>query len=296
MAGLAADLQNLAMSRRRFPDWMAERLCGFEGEMFGDDGQPFPLDAGTIDRVFHTEGPFRRLGRWLGVVPEPPRHRMQRLILRRLKFLYLALCVEYCVVNPARRQESVTFFDLPEGIDVPAGGAVHYLRIDARAERPAPCENLAAFHRLLNDWFSARAFRRGWRRHAGRLQRDAGWKSVAKSDIDSPCRALQSPALIALAREKASRKEVDFRCGFGRDEGDGAKSMGEGRERQGDLSRPFTPPGRDAPDRHFAPARESGVFGKNRCRTIRLRRPRHASAPKKSPHPPRLNHYDAAFR
>jgi hypothetical protein len=166
MLALATDMQKLKLSRRQIPDWMADRLYGFEGEILDEDGQPFELDDEAIDLAFNNDGSFRWLSDFFRVTKEPPRQRAQRRIYQRLKLIYLALCIEYCVENAERRQESVTFFTLPEGVELRFGGEHKYLRIEPFGEPPVAGGNLTLFRSFLRGWFSPRAFWRARQRQA----------------------------------------------------------------------------------------------------------------------------------
>jgi hypothetical protein len=171
MLALATDMQKLNLSRRQIPDWMADRLYGFEGEILDEDGRPFELDDEAIDLAFNNDGSFRWLSDFFRVTKEPPRQRAQRRILQRLRLIYLALCIEYCVENAERRQDSVMFFHLPEGVELRFGGEHHYLRLEPFGEPPSAGGNLPLFRRLVRGWFSARAFRRARQRHGGHAAR-----------------------------------------------------------------------------------------------------------------------------
>lgn len=171
MLALATDMQKLNLSRRQVPDWMADRIYGFDGEILDEDGQPFELDDEAIDLAFNNDGSFRWLSDFFRVTKEPPRQRAQRRIHQRLRLIYLALCIEYCIENAARRQDSVTFFDLPEGVELRFGGEHKYIRVELVGNPPAASGNLARFRHFLRGWFSARAFKRARNRRIGRAAR-----------------------------------------------------------------------------------------------------------------------------
>ncbi|HST36731.1 MAG TPA: hypothetical protein VLK25_08905 [Allosphingosinicella sp.] len=147
---------------------MADRIYGFEGEILDEDGRVFELDDEAIDHAFNNDGSFRWLSDFFRVTKEPPRQRAQRRVLQRLKLIYLALCIEYCVENTERRRESVTFFELPEGVELRYAGEHQYLRIDLFGDRPMADGNLTLFRRFLRGWFPASAFRRARQRHKSR--------------------------------------------------------------------------------------------------------------------------------
>jgi hypothetical protein len=171
MLALATDMQKLNLSRRQIPDWMADRIYGFEGEILDEDGRPFELDDEAIDLAFNNDGSFRWLSDFFRVTKEPPRQRAQRRIHQRLKLIYLALCIEYCVENAARRQDSVTFFRLPQGVELRFAGDHHFIRLEPVGDRPFASGNLALFRRFLRGSLSARAFRRARDKHIGRAAR-----------------------------------------------------------------------------------------------------------------------------
>jgi hypothetical protein len=140
MLALATDMQKLNLSRRQIPDWMADRIYGFEGEILDEDGRPFELDDEAIDLAFNNDGSFRWLSDFFRVTKEPPRQRAQRRVVQRLKLIYLALCIEYCVVNAERRSESMTFSELPDGVETHTTTVIaailrYYLRIELRRAR-----------------------------------------------------------------------------------------------------------------------------------------------------------------
>jgi len=142
MLALATDMQKLNLSRRQIPDWMADRIYGFEGEILDEDGRAFELDDEAIDLAFNNDGSFRWLSDFFRVTKEPPRQRAQRRVLQRLKLIYVALCIEYCVVNAKRRSESMTFAELPEGVETHTTTAIvailrYYLRLEFRRIRSA---------------------------------------------------------------------------------------------------------------------------------------------------------------
>jgi hypothetical protein len=171
MLALATDMQKLNLSRRQIPDWMADRIYGFEGEILDENDQPFELDDEAIDLAFNNDGSFRWLSDFFRVTKEPPRQRAQRRIHERLKLIYLALCIEYCVEKPEKRPDSVTFFELPEGVEIRYAGEHHFILLALAGEPPAASGNLALFRHLLRGWLSARAFRRARQRHIGRAAR-----------------------------------------------------------------------------------------------------------------------------
>lgn len=115
---LSADMQRLDLSRRQVADWMADRIFAFEGNILNEDGSPFEVGDEAIDEAFNNDGSFRWLSDFLRATKERPRQRAQRRIHQRLKLIYIALCIEYCVVNAALRAESRTFFKLPEGVQI----------------------------------------------------------------------------------------------------------------------------------------------------------------------------------
>jgi len=171
MLALATDMQRLNLSRRQIPDWMADRIYGFDGEILDEDGQPFELDDEAIDLAFNNDGSFRWLSDFFRVTKEPPRQRAQRRIHQRLRLIYLALCIEYCVENAERRRDSVTFFELPKGVELRFAGEHQFILLHLSGEPPAASGNLARFRHFLRGWFSARAFKRARNRRIGRAAR-----------------------------------------------------------------------------------------------------------------------------
>ncbi len=169
MLALATDMQKLNLSRRQIPDWMADRIYSYEGDIVDEDGQPVEVDDEAIDRAFNNDGSFRWLSDFFRVTREPPKQRAQRRIQQRLKLIYIALFIEYCVVNKERRKDSVTFYYMPDEWDLNVMGSFTYRRPPKIC--PPITGNLGQFQRFLQAWFSARAFRRAFRRHADRGRR-----------------------------------------------------------------------------------------------------------------------------
>ncbi len=109
MSAMAADLDRLKKPRREVPNWMAERLCQFQGEILEASGEPLLANADTIDEAFGDDDDFRWVSDFIEFAKKPPRQRAQRRVHLRLKLLYVALYIEFCILKPRMRIASALF-------------------------------------------------------------------------------------------------------------------------------------------------------------------------------------------
>ena len=83
------------LSRRDFPNWLADTIYGFEGQVFGPDGEAFDMPDTLIDDAFNDDGSFRWLSDFLKLKDRLPKQRPQHRILPRLRLIELALKIDH---------------------------------------------------------------------------------------------------------------------------------------------------------------------------------------------------------
>lgn len=86
----AALKDGLRLSRRDFPDWIADAIFGYEGQILWRHGGPFLVRDTAIDDAFNNDGSFRWLSGFLDFADVPPRQRPQYRVLARLRLIDLA--------------------------------------------------------------------------------------------------------------------------------------------------------------------------------------------------------------
>jgi len=87
---LAMATRALELPRRAIPDWIADQVYGFEGEILWPDGAPFVVTDTAIDEAFNDDGSFRWLSDFLRFADTEPRQRPQARVLDRLRLIDLA--------------------------------------------------------------------------------------------------------------------------------------------------------------------------------------------------------------
>jgi len=92
---LAVASRALGLSRREFPNWMADVIFGFEGEIDWPNGDVFDVEDEDIDAAFNDDGSFRWLSDFLAFADLEPRQRPQWRILERLRLIDLAFRIAY---------------------------------------------------------------------------------------------------------------------------------------------------------------------------------------------------------
>ncbi|MBI1265695.1 MAG: hypothetical protein GC187_13310 [Alphaproteobacteria bacterium] len=91
---LAMAIGGLGKSRRDIPNWMADAIYGFDGDIRTADGRSVCLCGVDIDAAFNDDGSFRWLSDFLKFASRPPRQAAQRRVLVRLRLLLLALLID----------------------------------------------------------------------------------------------------------------------------------------------------------------------------------------------------------
>lgn len=92
---LAMATRALELPRRAIPDWIADRVFGFDGAVVWPDGEPFAISDTAIDEAFNDDGSFRWLSDFLRFAEEAPRQRPQARVLDRLRLLDLAFRIAH---------------------------------------------------------------------------------------------------------------------------------------------------------------------------------------------------------
>lgn len=91
LAIASAALKNeLELSRREIPDWMAGAIFHYEGRILWTHDGPFLVRDTAIDDAFNNDGSFRWLTDFLGFAERMPRQRPQYRVLTRLRLIDLA--------------------------------------------------------------------------------------------------------------------------------------------------------------------------------------------------------------
>lgn len=80
----------LNLSRREIPDWIADTIYGFDGEIVWAHGGPFIVSDTAIDDAFGNDGSFRWLSGFVRFAEEPPRQAPQYRVITRLRLIELA--------------------------------------------------------------------------------------------------------------------------------------------------------------------------------------------------------------
>ncbi len=92
---LAIASRALGLSRREFPNTMADVIFGFEGEVSWPNGDVFVVEDEDIDAAFNDDGSFRWLSDFLAFADLAPRQRPQARILERLRLIDLMFRIAY---------------------------------------------------------------------------------------------------------------------------------------------------------------------------------------------------------
>jgi len=92
---LAMATSALGRSRREVPNWMADTIFGFEGQMLWPDGTAFIVADDAIDLAFNDDGSFRWLSDFLRFAAAPPKQRPQERLITRLRLIDLAFRIAY---------------------------------------------------------------------------------------------------------------------------------------------------------------------------------------------------------
>lgn len=80
----------LKLSRREIPDWIADTIYAWRGEIVWPDGRPFDVSDTDIDDAFRNDGSFRWLSGFVRFADTVPRQAPQSRIVDRLRLIDLA--------------------------------------------------------------------------------------------------------------------------------------------------------------------------------------------------------------
>lgn len=87
---LAMATSALGLSRREVPNWMADVIFGFEGQILWPDGTAFVVGDEEIDLAFNDDRSFRWLSDFLRFAAEPPKQKPQERLIARLRLIDLS--------------------------------------------------------------------------------------------------------------------------------------------------------------------------------------------------------------
>jgi hypothetical protein len=90
---LAIAIKSLGLPRREIPNWMADAIYQFEGEIRFPNGVRACQCKIDIDAAFNDDGSFRWLSDFLRFATRQPRQAAQKRTLDRLRLLLLALMI-----------------------------------------------------------------------------------------------------------------------------------------------------------------------------------------------------------
>ena len=87
---LAMATASIGLSRREIPNWLADTIFGFDGEILDERGVAVTIGDEDIDDAFGDDGSFRWLSDFVRFAERPPRQRPQFRVLARLRLIDLA--------------------------------------------------------------------------------------------------------------------------------------------------------------------------------------------------------------
>ena len=90
----AALMAEAEVSRREFPNWMADVILSYEGKVMWPHGGPFTVRDTAIDDAFNNDGSFRWLSGFINFAEAAPRQNPQYRILTRLRLIDLAFKID----------------------------------------------------------------------------------------------------------------------------------------------------------------------------------------------------------
>lgn len=83
-------MEELELSRRTFPDWLADVIYLYEGPVVLRGGNAFRVTDSAIDDAFGDDGSFRWLSDFVRFADTPPRQAPQWRVIERLRLIDLA--------------------------------------------------------------------------------------------------------------------------------------------------------------------------------------------------------------
>ena len=90
----AALMDEDAVSRREFPNWVADAIFNFDGPILWPHGGAFIVRDTAIDDAFNNDGSFRWLSGFIRFAEDPPRQAPQYRVLARLRLIDLAFKID----------------------------------------------------------------------------------------------------------------------------------------------------------------------------------------------------------
>jgi hypothetical protein len=90
---LALATRELGLSRREIPNWIADVILNFKGDILTSGGAPF--EPCEVDEAFGDDGSFRWLSDFLRFAEVPSKQCPQKRILPRLRLIDLAFRIAY---------------------------------------------------------------------------------------------------------------------------------------------------------------------------------------------------------
>nr|WP_313665896.1 hypothetical protein [Brucella intermedia] len=90
---IATLLAKLNIPRRSVPNWIADTIYDFEGEITDSDGSRFRLYPDDIDEAFSNEGSFRWISDFVKLKDQPWKQSPQRRVLARIRLIVLCLII-----------------------------------------------------------------------------------------------------------------------------------------------------------------------------------------------------------
>lgn len=91
---VAEQLATTGLSRRQVPNWIADKVYGFDGELLLEDGSAWHFDDESIDRAFSDDGSFRWISDFLKLPGRPWKQKPQQRVVERIRFIAAALMIE----------------------------------------------------------------------------------------------------------------------------------------------------------------------------------------------------------
>lgn len=89
-----SQMERAGMSRRQFPDWLADVIYGYDGPILWSNGSHFYATDTLIDDAFNNDGSFRWLSDFVTFAEREPRQSPQVRVLTRLRVISLAFQID----------------------------------------------------------------------------------------------------------------------------------------------------------------------------------------------------------
>lgn len=109
LRAIAVAVKMLGLSRRKVPNWIADRICGFEGEIVWPNGKPFIYKDTFVDDACNNDCSFRWISYLMKFADVPPRQRPQERVISRLRLIDLALRIATRQRDRIQRNAGLSF-------------------------------------------------------------------------------------------------------------------------------------------------------------------------------------------